>query len=118
MYPPPLESYAPDSFSLMPVNILTYYLTFQSLFSLFFSILRFDHEVKPIGRPKRVFPARGGFWGVGRSQREKSLLPEKLLDLSMKAYFQPKPRLRGLHVEEERGRTRASRPSQRHRGVA
>ena len=41
-------------------------------FSLFFCILRFDHEVKPIGRPKRVFPARGGFLGVGRSQTDKS----------------------------------------------
>ena len=42
-------------------------------FSLFFSIPRFDHEVKPIGRPKRVFPTRGGFLGVGRSQTDKSL---------------------------------------------
>ena len=57
----------------MPVNRLSYYLTFQSIFSLFFCILRFDHEVKPIGRPKRVFPARGGFLGVGRSQTDKSL---------------------------------------------
>ena len=66
-------SYAPASPSLVPVNRLAYYLTVQSLFSLFFSILRFDHEVKPIGRPKRGFPARRGFLGVGRSQTDKSL---------------------------------------------
>ena len=70
---PPFGSYAPVSPSLVPVNRLSYYLTFQSIFSLFFCILRFDHEVKPIGRPNRVFPARGGFLGVGRSQTEKSL---------------------------------------------
>ena len=70
---PPFGSYAPVSPSLVPVNRLSYYLTFQSIFSLFFCILRFDHEVKPIGRPKRVFPARGGFLGVGRSQTDKSL---------------------------------------------
>ena len=68
-----MGSYAPVSPSLVPVNRLTYYLAFQSLFSVFFSILRFDHEVKPIGRPIRVFPARGGFLGVGRSQTDKSL---------------------------------------------
>ena len=62
---PPFGSYAPVSPSLVPVNRLSYYLTFQSIFSLFFCILRFDHEVEPIGRPKRVFPARGGFLGSG-----------------------------------------------------
>ena len=41
--------------------------------ALFFSILRFDREVKPIGRPKHVFFLRGGFLGVGRSQTDKSL---------------------------------------------
>ncbi len=38
---PPFGSYAPVSPSLVPVNRLSYYLTFQFIFSLFFCIILF-----------------------------------------------------------------------------
>ena len=33
----------------------------------------FDHVVKPNGRPMRAFSARGGFFGVGRSETFQTL---------------------------------------------
>ena len=43
----------------------------------------FDHAVKPNGRPMRAFSARGGFFGVGRSETFQTL------SLSLSIHFTP-----------------------------